>query len=273
HRVRGEDLLVQERLQPALLLLLGAVRGQHLHVPGVGSCASEHLRRRRVTSEDLVQEPELQLPVAGTAELLVQEQRPQALPLDLVLQALHQRPDLRLLGPDRVGEHEVEGLHLLAAELVHPVELPLKLGFGRKVPGHGVSFRRRFDPTTAWTPSKSQPIDVTGGLPSPHPPPKSITSKLSGSAFTAVTLGPEGGSIRPPSSARSNCAASMRCVRTKCSKTYGMPSDPSGEGPVMTWKWRCGAEVLPLLPRSPICCPACTRSPTRTATEPVTRCA
>ena len=97
HRVRRPHLLVEHRLEPALLLLVGAVRGEHLHVAGVGRGRAEHLRRRRVPAEDLVQQAELQLPVAGTAELLVEEDRPQALLLDLVLQALDERPDLRVL--------------------------------------------------------------------------------------------------------------------------------------------------------------------------------
>ena len=134
HRVRRPDLLVEHRLEPALLLLLGAVGGEHLHVAGVGRGRAEHLRRRRVAAEDLVQQPELELAVAGPAEVLVEEDRPQALGLDLVLQALHQRLDLRVLRPDRVREHVLERLDLLPAELLDPVELLLELRLGREVP-------------------------------------------------------------------------------------------------------------------------------------------
>ena len=48
--------------------------------------------------------------------------------------------------PDRVGEHQLERLHLLPAELVDPVELLLELRFGRKIPSHGTlpfALRRR----------------------------------------------------------------------------------------------------------------------------------
>ena len=79
HRVRRPHLLVEHRLEPTLLLLVGAVRGEHLHVAGVGRGRAEHLRRRRVAAEDLVEQAELELPVAGPAELLVEEDRPQAL--------------------------------------------------------------------------------------------------------------------------------------------------------------------------------------------------
>ena len=142
HRVRRPHLLVEHRLEPALLLLLGAVGGEHLHVPGVGRGGAEHLRRRRVAAEDLVQQAELELAVAGAAELLVEEDRPQALVLDLVLQALDQRLDLRVLRADRVREDVVERLDLLPAELLDPVELLLELRIGGEVPGHGVSLSR-----------------------------------------------------------------------------------------------------------------------------------
>ena len=136
HRVRRPELLVQHRLEPALLLLVGAVRREHLHVAGVGRGRAEHLRRRRVAAEDLVQQAELELAVAGPAEILVEEDRPQPLVLDLVLQALHQRLDLRVPRPHRVGEHVLERLHLFAAELLDPVKLLLELGLGGEVPTH-----------------------------------------------------------------------------------------------------------------------------------------
>ena len=139
HRIRRPDLLVEHRLEPTLLLLLGAVRGEHLHVAGVGRGRAEHLRRRRVAAEDLVEQAELELAVAGTAEVLVEEDRPETLVLHLVLEALHERPDLRVLRPHRVREHVLERLDLLAAELLDPVELLLELRLGREVPTHRMS--------------------------------------------------------------------------------------------------------------------------------------
>ena len=55
HRVRREHVLVEQRLQPPLLLFLGAEGGEHLDVPGVGGGGAEHLRRARVAADDLVQ--------------------------------------------------------------------------------------------------------------------------------------------------------------------------------------------------------------------------
>src|SRR5439155_19824765 len=79
---------------------------------------------------------ELELPVAGAAELLVEEDRPEALLLDLVLEVLHQTLDLRVLRPHGVREDHVERLDLFAAELVDPIELLLELGLGREIPRH-----------------------------------------------------------------------------------------------------------------------------------------
>ena len=158
HRVRRPHLLVEHRLEPALLLLVGAVRGEHLHVAGVGRGRAEHLRRRRVPAEDLVQQPELELPVAGAAELLVEEDRPQALVLDLVLQALDERLDLRVLRAHRVREHELERLDLLAAELLDPVELLLELRFGGEIPSHVRDSVIRWSLQSA----RSEPVCTTG---------------------------------------------------------------------------------------------------------------
>jgi len=76
HGVGRPHLLVEQRLQPPLLLLLRAVGGEHLHVPGIGRGRPEDRRCRAVASEDLVDEGELQLPEPGAAEFLVEEERP-----------------------------------------------------------------------------------------------------------------------------------------------------------------------------------------------------
>ena len=78
-------------------------------------------------------------PKPGAAQLLVEEQRPQALVLHLLLQRVDDRLDLRVAGPHRAGEDEVEGLDLLLAELLDPVELLLELRIGREVPRHAIS--------------------------------------------------------------------------------------------------------------------------------------
>src|SRR5687767_6794782 len=78
-------------------------------------------------AEDLVDEAQLELAEAGAAQLLVEEQRPQAPLLDLVLEGLDQRLQLGVAGADGAREHQVERLDLVLAELGHPVELLLEL--------------------------------------------------------------------------------------------------------------------------------------------------
>ena len=136
HGVGREDLLVHEGVEPALLLLVGAVGRQHLHVAGVGRSGAEHDRRRSVPAKDLVDQGELELTEPRAAQLRVEEQGPKAAVLDLVLEGIHQRLDLGVPGPGRAWEHEVQRLDLGDAELLDPVELLLELRVGRKVPGH-----------------------------------------------------------------------------------------------------------------------------------------
>ena len=140
HRVARPHLLREQRLEVLLLLLLGAVGGEDLHVPGVGCLAAEDRRRRAVRAEDLVQERELELPEAGAADVLVEEDAPEALLLDLVLQPVDEAVDGRRTAdrPTGGGERERQRLDLLAAELLDPVELLLEFEIGREVPGHEV---------------------------------------------------------------------------------------------------------------------------------------
>jgi hypothetical protein len=69
HRVAGEHLAVEQRLQVALLLLRGAVVGDDFRVARVRRLAPEHDRCPLRAAEDLVEQRELQLAVALAAEL------------------------------------------------------------------------------------------------------------------------------------------------------------------------------------------------------------
>jgi hypothetical protein len=97
HRIGGPQLLSQHRLQPPFLLVLSAVGGQHLHIAGIGCGRPEHLWCRGVPAQDLVEQSELELAVARSAEVLVEEDGPQALVLHLLLETPHQLADLRVL--------------------------------------------------------------------------------------------------------------------------------------------------------------------------------
>ena len=119
-------------------------------LPVSGAAAPNMLRRGRVAAEDLVEQAELELAEAGAAELLVEEDRPQALVLDLLLQAAHVRLDLGVRRADRVREHVVERLDLLLAELLDPVELLLELRLGLERP-HGSERTAGASPAPMWS--------------------------------------------------------------------------------------------------------------------------
>ena len=59
HREAGADVAVEQRLEPALLLLLGAVLGEDLHVAGVGRRAVEDHRRDAAAAHQLAEHPVL----------------------------------------------------------------------------------------------------------------------------------------------------------------------------------------------------------------------
>ena len=75
-------------------------------------------RRRRTpagppgTADDFVQQPKLELAEAGAAELLVEEDRPQPLVFDLLLQAADVGLHAGIGRTDRVREHELERFDL-----------------------------------------------------------------------------------------------------------------------------------------------------------------
>ena len=64
HRVAGEDLAVEQRVEVLLLLLVGAVVGDDLGVAGVGGLAAEDDRGPLRAAQDLVQQRQLELAVA-----------------------------------------------------------------------------------------------------------------------------------------------------------------------------------------------------------------
>ena len=141
HRVRREHVLVEQRLEPSLLLFLGAVGREDLHVPGIGRRRTEHRGCPGVTADHLVEQSQPELPEARAAQLPVEKNRPQALVLDLKLELADVRLH-RVWPAHRVGEDVVERLDLLLAEPLDPVELVLELRFGGEIPRHTHSLRR-----------------------------------------------------------------------------------------------------------------------------------
>ena len=76
------------------------------------------------------------LPEARAAQLLVEEDRPEALILNLLLQFAHIGFHRRIGYAHRMREHVVERLDLLLTELLDPVELLLEIRFSAEIPSH-----------------------------------------------------------------------------------------------------------------------------------------
>src|SRR5439155_14170941 len=92
------------------------------------------------TTEDLVEQRQLQLTEALAAELGAEVGRPQSLTPHLFFQRVD---DLAPSALERlvllVAPDEVERLDLLADERVSPIQLLLKLGLRLEIPGHRAS--------------------------------------------------------------------------------------------------------------------------------------
>ena len=111
--------------------------GEDLGVARVRRLTAEYHRRALGATENLVHQPQLDLAVALAAEFGAQMAGPQAALLHLFLQ---RRDELGALGVGEVvgvPQNEIQRLYLFTDELVHPVQLCLKLRLGLKIPGHG----------------------------------------------------------------------------------------------------------------------------------------
>ena len=91
HREAAADLAVEQRLQPALLLLRGAVLGEDLGVAGVGRRAVEDERGNRAAAHLLAEQAVLPVGQAGPVLLVGQEEVPEALGLRLLPDLDHRR--------------------------------------------------------------------------------------------------------------------------------------------------------------------------------------
>ena len=143
HHVGGANFAVEQRLQPLLLLLLGADPLQHLHVAGIRRRAIHGLRRHRALAEfgGDVGVIEVLQPLAGLR--VRQEEVPQAFRLRLVLGLLQQ---LELAGrkapavglvpaePHELGGHRIDRLLDELADMI--VERPHLVGHAQVVHFH-----------------------------------------------------------------------------------------------------------------------------------------
>jgi hypothetical protein len=120
HAEGRADLAVEQGLEPLLLVRVGAVAGEHLHVAGVGRRAVARLGREQGrAAHDLAQVGIFEVGQAGAELALGQEQVPQAAPARLGLQFLHQRRRVPAVAP---GDLFVVGLLAGVDVLVHERE-------------------------------------------------------------------------------------------------------------------------------------------------------
>jgi hypothetical protein len=91
HREAGADLALEQRPQPALLLLRRAELRQDLHVARVRCGAVEHDRRDLAAAHDLAKRRVLEVREARAVLLVRQEQVPQAQRLRLALELFEDR--------------------------------------------------------------------------------------------------------------------------------------------------------------------------------------
>ena len=129
HQEGGADFAVHQRLEPLLLVLLGAVTHQHFHVAGIGRRAVEHFRGPADVAHLLGQRRIFQIAQSRAAEFVVLMRRrrhehvPETFGARLLLQFFEDRnhlPALACLVLLLVDRHR--GPHVLVHERLHPVE-------------------------------------------------------------------------------------------------------------------------------------------------------
>lgn len=134
HRIAGADFTVEQRLQIAGLLLVGAEHREDLGVAGIRCLATENRWRPTGPADDLVEQRQLDLPVALPTQLGCQVGGPQALFFDLALQRTQDRHGLGIFLVVRIECHQIQRLELVDHELLDPVQFLLVFGVRFEVP-------------------------------------------------------------------------------------------------------------------------------------------
>ena len=145
HRERGTDFAREQRLQPALLLGLGAVARQHFHVAGVGCGAVEYLGAPVAPAHDLAQRRVFDVGQARAVFGLGQEQVPQPALARLGLEAGHHRQfGIRAARACIGGQLFLAALFVRIDELVHELEqlVAQRDHLGCEFEMHGASFNK-----------------------------------------------------------------------------------------------------------------------------------
>ena len=140
----------QQRLEPPLLLLLGAEQGQHLHVAGVGRLAVDRLRGEvRAAPGELGDGGVLEVGQPGPSRV-GQEEVPQAALAGLGLQLLHHRRVGRVAVPRRAAPRTPASAGKTCSRMNVPHPGPHLLGAGVEVRSPSVaSLCERARPSSA----------------------------------------------------------------------------------------------------------------------------
>ena len=96
---------------------------------------------------------------------------------------------------------------------------------------------------------------------------------MTSASSRAVNPGCIGAGFPADTTVSRSTVEAIRESRRKDLNTNGSPSERNGSGVLITWKCRCGASELPVLPSAAMTCPVVSRSPTSTFRLPVLRCA
>src|SRR6185437_15056063 len=118
HRETGDDLIVEQRNEIAVFLLLGAIVSEDFGVTRIRGLTAEHRGSEPRTPKDLVDQCKLDLAVSPSAQFGAEMACPEAALLDLALQGTDQCIALRIL--DLIGKAKdvIERLDLLLHELI-----------------------------------------------------------------------------------------------------------------------------------------------------------
>ena len=136
HGEAGDDFSIEQWLQKARLLCLGAVVRKDFRVACVRRLTAENDGSESRATKDFIHQAQLQLPVARPTQFRTQMTRPQAARFHLCLQWPHQLLEVRVLNVVGVAQHIVERLDFVTDEFIHPIQFFLKFRVCFEVPSH-----------------------------------------------------------------------------------------------------------------------------------------
>ena len=121
-------------MQIPFLVLVGPVVGEDLRVARVRGLAAEDDRGQAGTTEDLIEQAELDLAVTLASQFRTEVRRPQPPRPHGLLKRGDQLLAYRVGHIEHVGNDELEGLDLPADEIIGPIQIGLVRGISLEIP-------------------------------------------------------------------------------------------------------------------------------------------